>query len=120
LRPDEAVARPKYVPMNVNAYRSYYRTRWPDEIVPEGEPLWQLYEVDEAADNVLRTVNVFPDGRITRNSVELEQRNGDECPSLFDCGWHEGIDGVQLLKISAEAFEELYRQGIDTAFWFVR
>jgi len=26
----------------------------------------------------------FPDGRIARNSADLEQRHGDECPSLID------------------------------------
>lgn len=105
--------------MSENSPLTYYRGRWPHEIVPKGSPLWLLYEVDEAADDVLRSVEVFPDGRITRNSIELEQRNGDHCPSLIDVGWHEGVAEAKLEKISAETFEELYRRGADTPFWFV-
>jgi hypothetical protein len=106
--------------MSQNPPRTCFRARCPDEIVPEDEPLWYLYEVDEAADAVLRSVEVFPDGRIARNSVELEQRNGDECPSLMDMSWHEAAAEMPLEKISAETFEELYRMGVDTPFWFVR
>ena len=62
----------------------YYRGRWPDVEVPEGEPLWLLYEVDREAGAVPRTVEIFPDGRIARNSVALERRYGDDCPSLID------------------------------------
>ena len=90
--------------------------------MPEDEPLRTPYEVDEAADNVLRSVEILPDGRITRDGVELEQRNGDDCPSLFDCGWREGIAGAspdKIVRIDAEAFEEQHGKGIDTPFWFV-
>ncbi len=80
---------------------------------------WLLYEVDEAAGNVLYSVEVFSDGRIARNSVEMEQRYGDDCPSLIDIGWREGIAEAQLEIIGAETFEKLYRQGIDTPVWFV-
>lgn len=57
----------------------YYRGRWPEEPVPEGEPIWLLYEVDKSADTVVRTVEVLADGHVARNSVELEQRHDDEC-----------------------------------------
>lgn len=106
--------------MSENAPRSYYRGRWPDEIIQEGEPLSLLYEVDEAADIVLRSVEVFADGHITRDSVELEQRNGDYCPSLFDGSWREGVADAKLERISVETFEEFYQQGVDVPFWFVR
>jgi hypothetical protein len=36
---------------------------------------WIYYEVDTVTDVVLRTVNVFADGRIERNSIALEERN---------------------------------------------
>jgi hypothetical protein len=100
--------------------RIYYRGPWPDKIVPDGQPQWLLYEVDEASDDVLRSVEIFPDGHITRNSVELEQRNGHDCQSLIDVGWHEGVAEANLEKISAETFEELYRRGADTPLWSVR
>ncbi|TIT34406.1 MAG: hypothetical protein E5W65_17365 [Mesorhizobium sp.] len=105
--------------MSENSY-TYFRGRWPDDIVPEGEPLWLLYEVDEAADNVLRSVEIFPNGQVTRNSVGLEQRNGDHCPSLIDVSRREGMAEAKLEKISADMFEELYQIGADTPFWFVR
>lgn len=106
--------------MNQSLPCTYFRARDPDGIILEGIPLWYLYEVDEAADNVLRLVEVFPDGRVTRDSVELEQRNGDICPSLIDMSWHEAAAEMPLEKISAEVFEELYGVGVDTPFWFVR
>lgn len=94
------------------------RGRWPDSLVPEGEPLWLFYEVDRAADAVIRTVEVYPDGRITRNSIELEERNGDSCPSLIEGSLDFLIPNVD--EIAREAFEELWSKGVDTPFWFVR
>ena len=98
----------------------YYRGRWPQEQVPKGEPLWLFYEVDKVAGAVLRTVDVFPDGRIARNSVELEQRHGDECPSLIDCSLDDFFAVANLDEISREQFEEVWTNGVDTPFWFVR
>ena len=98
----------------------YYRGRWPQEQVPKGEPLWLFYEVDKAGGAVLRTVDVFPDGRIARNSVELEQRHGDECTSLIDCSLDDFFAVSDLDEISREQFEEVWTNGVDTPFWFVR
>lgn len=104
--------------MSGTAILSYHRGRWPEEEVPEGEPFRVLYEIDKGADAVLRSVDIFPDGRITRNSVELEQRNGDHCPSLIDTSLEDGFADADLEEITREDFEQLWRQGIDEAFWF--
>jgi len=52
----------------------YYGGRWPDPDVPPDEPTWLYYEVNTVADVVLRTVDIFADGRIERNSIALEER----------------------------------------------
>jgi hypothetical protein len=106
--------------MTKGEVRDYYRGRWPEEPVPEGEPIWLFYEVDKVADVVLRTVDIFPDGRVARNSVVLEQRHGDECPSLIDCSLGDLFANAKLEEISREQFEEWWVKGVDTPFWFVR
>jgi hypothetical protein len=45
-----------------------YGGRWPDPDVPPDDPTWMYFEVDTVADVVLRTVNVFADGRIERRA----------------------------------------------------
>ena len=69
---------------------------------------------------MLRTVDVFPDGHMARNSVGLEQRHGDECRSLIDCPLNDLLAVSELDEISREQFEELWTKGVDTPFWFVR
>ena len=59
----------------------YYRARWPEEAVPAREPLWFYYEIDEGEDIVTRSIEIFDDGMIKRNSLELERRTGDHCLS---------------------------------------
>jgi hypothetical protein len=98
----------------------FYRARWPDSEVPADSPLWLHYEVSRSADAVLRTVDVFEDGRVNRNSIEIEQRNGDDCPSLIDCSLIEGFADVDLEEMPRAAFEALWKRGVDTPFWFVR
>jgi hypothetical protein len=104
--------------MNESSTLRYLRVRWPEAEAPVGEPLWFLYEVDQAEDVVVRSVEIFPDATITRNSIALEQRNGDDCPSLFDCSLSEGFAGVELDEILAAEFERFWRQGTDKPFWF--
>ncbi|HEX4846749.1 MAG TPA: hypothetical protein VFV30_01275 [Novosphingobium sp.] len=96
----------------------YYRQRWPDAEVPADAPVWLHFEVSPSADAVLRTVEVFGNGSITRNSLAIEQRNGDHCPSLIDCSLAEGFEGMALEPIVAAAFEALWEQGVDAPFWF--
>lgn len=98
----------------------YFRGRWPDEIVPDGEAEWCLYEISREKDAVLRTVELFADGRITRNSIEIEQRHGDACPSLIDTSLDDGFAGADLIEIDQATFEDYWRRGTDTPFWFGR
>jgi hypothetical protein len=95
-----------------------YAGRWPDPEVPPDEPTWLYFEVDTVADVVLRTVDVFADGRIERNSIALEERKGDRCVSLVGGPFMETVRGVPLDQITALEFEDLWRQGTDTPFWF--
>ena len=96
----------------------HYKVRWPDDEVPEGEPTWLYYEVDPYADVVTRTVDTFADGRIRRNSIALEERNGDSCPSLVDGSFKDLTDGVALEEIASVEFDDLWNQGTDRPFWF--
>ena len=68
------------VAMTQSSSLAYFRGRWPDDEIPDGEPEWVLYEISYEQDAVLRAVDIYPDGRITRNGVEIEERNGDHCP----------------------------------------
>ena len=95
----------------------YVRARWPDPEVPPGEPLWLHYELDDQADAVVRTVDLYPDGAITRNSIEIEERGGTPCPSLIDCSLSDGFAGVELAEIPSEEFEKLWARGLDKPFW---
>ena len=99
---------------------TYCRDRWPDDPIPHGEWEWCLYEISYDRDAVLRTVEIYPDGRITRNSIEIEQRNGDDCPSLIDCSLEEGFAGASPQEIDASEFEENWKLGTDQPLWFVR
>lgn len=98
----------------------YLRGRWPGADIPQGEPEWLLYEVDRLADAVLRSVEIFPDGNVTRNSIELEQRNGDVCPSLMDDSLDQAFKDAPLEQIAGEEFETFWMKGVDTPFWFPR
>jgi hypothetical protein len=56
----------------------YLKGKWPEQSLPEGEPLWLYYEVEEDRDMVTRTLEVFPDGLTLRNSVKLAEREGPD------------------------------------------
>jgi hypothetical protein len=88
--------------------------------VPAGEPTWLLYELDEEADTVVRSANVFADGRVARNSIEIEERDGRPCPSRIDCSLAQGFDGVDAEQITPEEFETVWAKGVDKPFWNVR
>lgn len=96
----------------------HFRLRFPDEVVPEENPEWFFYEVDTSTDNVLRMVNIFTDGRVTRDSVEIEERSGIACPSVLDFPFSQDMDELLLETISPEEFEQLWKTGVDTAFWY--
>ena len=99
--------------------REYFRGKWPEEKVPGGEPLWLMYEIDRVADNVLRTVEIFPDGSIARNSIVLEERNGDSCASLIDGSLETLLSHAMLEEITSEQFEDLWTRGENSPHWFV-
>ena len=91
----------------------YFKGRWPEEPIPEEEPTWFLYEVELASDRVLRSVEVYEDGRAERNSLALEQRAGAPCVSLAHGAFLKGIEDDVLAPISAEAFAEAWAGSID-------
>ncbi len=86
--------------------------------MPSGEPEWLLYEVDWKADAVLRSVELFGNGSVTRNSIWIEQRSGQRCESLFDRGLEKAFEDVPLVAITAQEFEGCWERGVDTPFWF--
>jgi hypothetical protein len=97
----------------------HVRARWPETEVPAGSPEWLLYELDQAADAVTRTVEFFRDGVINRNSIEIEERRGKPCPSLIDVPLADGFDGLAYETISSAEFEQAWERGTDTPFWDV-
>ncbi len=99
---------------------TYYRGRWPDAEVPADEATWLLYEVSPSQDAVLRSVDIYADGRVTRNSVELEQQNGDHCPSLIECSVEEAFPDTVVTVITQQEFEDAWARGVDKPFWFTR
>ena len=105
--------------MSSNQHFAYLRGPWPEEPLPTDAPAWLYYEVDSEADAVVRTVEVFTDGRIARNSLAIERRNGADCPSLIDVPLDEAFadTGHPLEQITAEEFDVLWLKGVDTPFW---
>ncbi|MBB3872290.1 hypothetical protein [Brevundimonas mediterranea] len=103
----------------MNALR-YVRAPWPEPEAHQGEPIWLLYEIDDVADAVTRTVDLFADGTATRNSIEIEERNGQPCPSLIDTSLADGFEGVDLEVVSGEDFASAWAKGTDKPFWNVR
>lgn len=97
----------------------HVRARWPDREVPAGSPEWLLYELDEKADAVTRTVELFQNGFIARNSIEIEESGGVPCPSLIDVSLAEGFDGIELDPITRDEFDQAWADGKDTPFWNV-
>jgi hypothetical protein len=97
----------------------HLRARWPETEVPPGAPTWLLYELDEEADAVVRSADVFADGSVTRNSIEIEERSGTSCPSLIDCSLAAGFDGLEVEHITGEEFEAVWSTGTDKPFWNV-
>lgn len=99
---------------------TYFRLRWPEPEVPKGYPSWLHYEIDKGNDSVRRSIEVFSDGRIERNSIEIEERDGKPCPSLTDVSLDVAFEHVRPLVMSEDEFESLWQQGVDTPFWNVR
>lgn len=91
---------------------AYFRVPWPDQVLPEGEPAELLYEVDEN-DSVPRMVELFPDGRIERDSIENDPGPWGSIPSLVHGEWSVCIEGVEGVKVIQKAeFEAVWAQGV--------
>ena len=56
----------------------HLKGRWPEQAVPDGEPLWLFYEVEEDTDVVTRIVEIFPDSLSVPNSMKLTEREGPD------------------------------------------
>lgn len=63
-------------------------------------------------------VDVFADGHIGRDSIALEERKGDACPSLVDGPFLKIVDRILLDVVTSEDFEALWERGTDSPFWF--
>lgn len=98
----------------------YFGLPWPEPGLPAGAPEWIFYEVDKTRDAVRRSIEVFADGRIARNSIEIEERGGGDCPSLIDVSLDQGFEGTRPREMSQDDFEKLWLKGVDTPFWNVR
>lgn len=93
---------------------TYYRLPWPDAVVPPESPLEMLYEVQD--EDVLKTVEIFADGRSERDSVESQAAVWGEFPSLIDVPWSEmknDVPDLQAHSIGADEFERLWSSAAD-------
>ena len=95
----------------------HYRMPWPDTKVPSGEPVWVFYEVDVAQDNVLRMVEVFPDGVSSRNDIAIEALHGPGMETIVDGPFMQHLEGHDYTEIPAEIFEQTWQSSKDTAYW---
>ncbi|WP_298964959.1 hypothetical protein [uncultured Methylobacterium sp.] len=95
----------------------YYSAEGPADEAPD-LPLRSFYEIDHADDAVTRAVDILPDGRVIRDSLALERRNGDDCPSLIDTPLAEFLADAPLVEIDRAAFEAEWARGEDQPFWF--
>lgn len=95
----------------------YFKGRWPEKIVPEGEPSWLYYEVDEKCDVVTRTIDLFSNGMAVRNSIKLAEREGlDQRQPEFHSLVHGPFleeTGEFLDGISEREFVELWDLAAD-------
>lgn len=97
----------------------YYQMPWPEEKLPVGEPIWCFYEVDVAKDNVLRMVEIFPDGFSSRNGVDIEAMYGPAMETIVDGPFMQNFADQDHTEIAAEIFEQAWLKGKDTPYWNV-
>lgn len=91
----------------------YHKGRWPDPAIPDGEPEWLLYETDATTDCVLRTVDIFPDGKAVRNWLANEGRHGPPVASLVEGDFLANVGEWRLMEIDGPAFEALWQSAAD-------
>jgi hypothetical protein len=104
--------------MNQRSPFEYFRLRWPENVVPADSPVWLLYEVDRAEGAVIRTVEIYEDGRAYRNSIAIEERGGQNCPSLIGDSLSDGFAGTDPEMLTQSEFNRLWETGVDRPFWF--
>lgn len=96
----------------------YFKSLWPEDPVPIGEPSWIYYEVIEATDVVTRTVDVYSDGRALRNSIALAEREGPDqrAPEFRSLvyGAFLGYSREGLIPITKNEFLQLWDSARDT------
>lgn len=101
---------------------AYFKSHWPEEVVPPDCPLTTYWEVETDRDVVTRMVDVFADGRAIRDSMELAKREGfDARPPEFRSLVHgefltappEYYDGDPLEAISEATFLEFWNRATD-------
>lgn len=95
----------------------HFKGRWPDAVVPEGEPLWLFYEVCESTDVVTRMVEVFPSGASLRDSMLLAEREGFDARHPDQRSLVHGDflhDAAQWLDVISEAeFDRAWQSATD-------
>lgn len=101
---------------------AYFKLPWPEEPVPDDCPDWLYCEVEKDRDVVTRTVEVFADGRVIRNSIALAARDGlDVRPPEYQSLVYgpfltveEDYAGVPAdAEISVAEFDEAWNVAID-------
>jgi hypothetical protein len=82
---------------------------WPEKTVPVGEPDWIYNEVETDTDCVIRTVDLYPDGRAVRNSVALS----GGLSLVYADFWSDKEVRKLLTQISEEEFLEVWDKATD-------
>ena len=97
----------------------YVKAPWPERDIPEGEPDWSYYEVEDTRDVVTRIIALFRDGRAIRNSMERAAREGPdhrspEHRSLVHGSFLRDTETRQgLLPMTRSEFEALWQRAFD-------
>jgi hypothetical protein len=104
---------------------NWFKWHWsddPQDAQPGMDPDWTYYEVDVLRDNVLRHIELYPDGTALRNSLALATREGpDHRPpehrSLVSGRFLTNPDNADwakgLVSVSQEAFDTLWHSAVD-------
>ena len=96
---------------------AYFKGKWPEQTVPDGEPLWLFYEVMENRDVVTRMIEIFPNGVAVRDSIKLAEREGLDTRFPQDRSLVHGafLDGARewLEVISKAEFNRLWDDADD-------
>ena len=98
----------------------YYQWKVEEENKESDLPVQLFYEVAAEADNVLRWVQIFADGSVARNSLEIEAAHGQRWESLTDGPFMAHLEDMDMLDCTADEFETAWARGKDTPFWNVQ